>query len=161
MPDTPQPWDMQPGETLEGYSRFLAYRNIGPSRTLVQAEQVHGGTAKRKKTPSGHWTDESAAFRWRERATQWDIFHLREVAPELVTAWLAALMTIARKTLEKLTSQTCKPKTFRDCVAVIGVLSQYLTPEVIQAVTARQRQTELAADECTLDRLRPSPEDAP
>ena len=93
-------------------------------------------------------------YAWQDRATQWDIDQLTKHGETLATAWMAVLVRVVTRAAEKLADGKCKPATFRDVLATIGAVGNYLTPEIIGPILARnQRAPELAADECSLDRL--------
>lgn len=133
------PWDQRDGEPAEAYARFLCYRNLGPGRSLVLAAQVHGGgTGKRKKTPDGHWGDESARHEWRARASAWDICQLRHYGESLTVEWVAVLSAAVRKAAQALADPDCVPRSFRESLAVIAAVAPYLSPEVLAALTCKE-----------------------
>jgi len=59
------PWDRRKGEPAPAYARFLIYRNLGPRRSLAQAQEVCGVSLGRLKQLSGQWS-------WPARALAWD-----------------------------------------------------------------------------------------
>jgi hypothetical protein len=154
--DARQPWDQQPDEPLESFARFTAYKALGPGRTLLLAQQVHGGTGKRKKTIDGHWCDESARWNWVDRATAWDVHMLSTAGERLAIAWMGVLSSAVRKCAEQLANPKFTPKTWRDCLAVINAVAPHLTPEVMGPLIARLRSELEPLDSCPLDRHRPT-----
>jgi hypothetical protein len=87
-----QPWDQQPGESDAAYRRFLRYRDLGMGRSIDAAyfsTRPPGAGAgltaagKRRRAP-GQWMRECSRWRWRERASKWDIDHLQRRADELL-----------------------------------------------------------------------------
>src|SRR4051812_48001738 len=66
-----QPWDQHPEESNAAYSAFLAYRDMGRNRTVVDAYRQ----TKCKPDASqagGEWNAWSRDQRWQERARAWD-----------------------------------------------------------------------------------------
>lgn len=128
------PWDQQPGESAEAYARFLTYRNLGPGRSLALANRVHGTATARKKTQgaNGSFTLDSTRHHWKDRADAWDVENLKAQGPELVKMWMSAVLLAVTKATQKLADPSCKPKTFKEALAVLDQLAGYLTPDVIQ-----------------------------
>ncbi len=80
------PWDRQPREGEQAYAAFLAYRDLGPSRTL-EATRKHLGKSPGYLKPIERW---SALRDWRQRSCAWDD-HLQsgrdKVAAEQAALW--------------------------------------------------------------------------
>jgi len=87
MPDArqKQPWERQPGEPRKHYSYFLAYRDLGPARTVRNAlrdtPRIRGGCGRAawdelpKKVQDGLWSYRrklAARWHWTDRANAWD-----------------------------------------------------------------------------------------
>lgn len=135
MESPAQSWDRRPDESAESYARFLTYRNLGPGRTLVLAETLHGVAKKRKITqPSGHWSEESSRHEWRDRAIAWDIHRLQSCGEELARLWMALLSSALTKAVERLADPSCRPKDFTQAVSVIDRLAPYITPDVLKSL---------------------------
>jgi len=151
-----RPWDRQPDEPLEAYARFLSYRNLGPGRSLPRAQRCHAGGRQGKnwQRACGAWNNESAKFDWPSRAAAWDVAQLSTHGEALATAWISILVNAVTKAAQTLCDPKCAPRTFRDVLAVIGAVGQYLTPEIISPLVARQHHNRDPADSCSLDRLR-------
>jgi hypothetical protein len=65
-------WERLPGETGAAYAAFCAFRDLGPDRNIRKAvETAEKDEGKRKKS-YGTWRNWCAAFRWRERAADYD-----------------------------------------------------------------------------------------
>jgi hypothetical protein len=65
-------WERLPGETGAAYAAFCAFRDMGPNRNIRMAvESSEKDEGKRKKS-YGTWRNWCAAFRWRERAGDYD-----------------------------------------------------------------------------------------
>jgi hypothetical protein len=60
-----RPWEQQPSESDQDYSRFRHYLSLGPQRTLAQASEGAGLYLARLKQLSRQW-------RWLYRALAWD-----------------------------------------------------------------------------------------
>src|SRR6476646_124457 len=77
-PDNRQPWAQQLGETAESFAAFMVYRDIGPARSLAEAqrlkEKFQNGRkrATRKRGASGCNKRRSRRWNWGDRATAWD-----------------------------------------------------------------------------------------
>ena len=80
------PWESQPRESDEAYAAFLAYRDLGRSRTH-EATRKHLGKRPGYLKPLERW---SALRQWRERAGAWDA-HLQaerdKIAAEEAAKW--------------------------------------------------------------------------
>jgi hypothetical protein len=65
-------WERLPGESAGAYFAFCAYRDYGAERNIRKAvEAAEKDKAKRSKR-YGTWRNWAAAFRWRERAADYD-----------------------------------------------------------------------------------------
>jgi hypothetical protein len=70
-------WEKLPSETGAAYSAFCTFRDLGPERDIRKAvESLQQATCeknegKRKKS-CGTWRNWCAAFRWRDRAGDYD-----------------------------------------------------------------------------------------
>lgn len=63
-------WERQPGETPKKYAQFLAYRDLGLTRTLTEA-------AEKLTLAYGHVRNLASWYRWQERADAWDAHQAR------------------------------------------------------------------------------------
>jgi hypothetical protein len=155
-----EPWDQLPAESDAAFARFAIYRGLGPGRSLMAAYRVYldmsPDTAPKstKRQAPGSWHQECAQHEWVRRAQAWDVHTISSSGPELVACWVELLRIAVRKALSKLTDDRCKPTTFAQCLAVVGAIAPYLSPELVAAFATRQRQPE-PPDSCPLDRLRP------
>jgi len=64
------PWSRQPNETTRWYARFLAYRLLGPNRSLYAAYQLEKQQPHRGVP--GAWRKNAQAWFWQARAEAWD-----------------------------------------------------------------------------------------
>jgi hypothetical protein len=65
-------WERLPGESAGAYFAFCAYRDYGAERNIRKAvEAAEKDEAKRSKR-YGTWRNWAAAFRWRDRAADYD-----------------------------------------------------------------------------------------
>jgi hypothetical protein len=62
------PWDMQPGETDKSFAAFVAYRDLGPGRSVAKALPILGKKPNYTSTAQA-W---SRKFGWVMRADCWD-----------------------------------------------------------------------------------------
>jgi hypothetical protein len=58
-------WDQQPGESAKAFAGFVAYRDLGPNRSLAQAAKVEG----KSTTMLERW---SVGHDWRQRVRAYD-----------------------------------------------------------------------------------------
>lgn len=136
------PWDQLPNEPNEAYARFMMYRNMGPGRTLLAAYSAHVATfrnaatdaIKRQKTQQvpGHWGEDSARWRWGDRADAYDIHILHTHGEKLSKLWVGILVLAAEKCAQKLAQPGCRPKDFMQAVSVIDKLAAFLSPDAVK-----------------------------
>jgi len=69
-------WEQARGESARAYAAFVAYRDLGPERSLAKAAEQAGRHVSLLK----RW---SARNRWRDRAWAWDVAQAREAADAL------------------------------------------------------------------------------
>lgn len=102
QPTKPNPWDQQPGESDQSYARFLSYLILGPFRTVKQAyADWHKKNRKSNKSlareqvkatcVSGAWTNDCLHFRWRDRATSYDLAQLEIAGREVANRFVATV----------------------------------------------------------------------
>lgn len=69
------PWARFDDEPGRWFARFEAFRQFGPTRSLlgtVSAERAEKGGKRRARKVPGAWDRAAKRFRWRERAEAWD-----------------------------------------------------------------------------------------
>lgn len=130
-------WDQQPDESNAAYARFLAYRNLGPSRSLERAYQATKGNAG--QPAPGQWTRDSERFNWVERATAWDVALLLQQGEVAATAYVAAVKKHAFNVLDALESGI-KPETFADVTKAIELLAKLFPGEAIGHIIAERKK---------------------
>lgn len=132
-----QIWERQEDESDAAYTRFLIYRNLGPSRSLDAAYRASlGDAAKRRKPPrvSGQWQDDSAQFHWPERAAAWDIYTLTAVGMQAVVKWVNALDQAIEQTLIHLKASTRKPRTWKEMIDAVVALGNFIPSETVAEI---------------------------
>lgn len=96
------PWEKQPAETAIQYARFLRFRNIGRSRSLIKVHNLL--TEIDDEIQYTTIVYYSHIFRWYERAEAWDIEEQEKEAEEYAQIKIDALLRhleIANKLREK------------------------------------------------------------
>jgi hypothetical protein len=69
-------WERQPGETSKRYARFLAFRDLGLTRTLAKASDELA-------LSYSHVRAMAAEYRWQDRAAAWDSHQQRQYVAEM------------------------------------------------------------------------------
>jgi hypothetical protein len=69
-------WERQTGETPKRYARFLAFRDLGLTRTLAKA-------ADELALSYSHVRAMAAEYRWQDRAAAWDSHQQRQYVAEM------------------------------------------------------------------------------
>lgn len=135
MSDGRQPWDRAGEEPATWFARFLLYRSLGPQREVNEAYrlwtgEVPEGSAGCRKA-SGAWQRASRAFRWRERATAWDLHNLATAGREALAAFNETVARAARKLLGAVDGLAGPTdwKEFREALDAVG---KYITPELLR-----------------------------
>ena len=133
-----KPWDQQPNEGNAAYSHFLAYRNLGPTRTLEKAYRA----IKRNDTLSvpGNWAKESERYQWVDRATAWDVDRLLSQGERTATLYMAAVEKYVERLYTSLAEQDIKPDDFDSLTKSIELLHKLLPGETIGAIVAANEQ---------------------
>jgi hypothetical protein len=78
----PHLWERYPEENARWYGRFLLYRDLGPSRTLlgaVTAEKAQKSPKKPNKNVPGAWKDACEQWNWKGRAEAWDAWERKRI----------------------------------------------------------------------------------
>lgn len=130
-------WDKRENESSEAYTRFLIFRNLGPTRNIKKSYQVASGQDNPKKSEMQTWYDLSSQWDWRERASQWDIAQLTSVVPETTGMIYQAVRQYALVVLEQLESGKYKPKSWSALQHALVTLTQLVSPEVIASAAYR------------------------
>lgn len=94
----PNPWDQLPDEPDPSYARFRAYLNLGTTRSVRRAFEEHTGRQTVQKTSThkpdkrpckkGQWEDDAWRYKWRERASKWDIANLETASRECAASFV-------------------------------------------------------------------------
>src|SRR5450432_2861227 len=79
QPDNRPAWSQQRGESTESFAVFVIYRDLGPDRSLAEAQRLKGKpqdalkTATGKRNVSGCMKRWSRRWAWGDRAAAWDV----------------------------------------------------------------------------------------
>jgi hypothetical protein len=79
QPDNRPAWSQQRGESTESFAVFVIYRDLGPDRSLAEAQRLKGKpqdalkTATGKRNVSGCMKRWSRRWAWADRAAAWDV----------------------------------------------------------------------------------------
>jgi hypothetical protein len=65
-------WERLPGESAGAHHAFCAYRDFGPERNIRRAVEVFEKDGAKREKRYRTWRNWAAAFRWRERAADYD-----------------------------------------------------------------------------------------
>ena len=67
------PWERQPSEPALWHDRFIAYRDLGPTRTIDSAYRIiaHRDNLSAPR-PGAAWYRNATDWNWSERAATWD-----------------------------------------------------------------------------------------
>jgi hypothetical protein len=84
----PSPLERLPGESPRAFAAFLAYRDLGPGRSVVEAYRQRESKAGAKQA-SGRWNAWAARFDWPDRVTAYDA-HMERVRQRAREAEAAA-----------------------------------------------------------------------
>lgn len=80
------PWQQQQGENSRWYGRFLAFRDMGLSRSLLGTyKQELAGKGRKeqdKASVPNSWNNAAKQFRWEDRAQSWDAHRQQEIEAE-------------------------------------------------------------------------------
>lgn len=135
---TPKLWSQLQDESDTAYIRFLIYRDLGPARSIDAAYAAHQGEeaakgSKRQQRAPGQWTNDSAQYRWPERARAWDRALLVDLVPEAAGMIFHAVNETARATLQQLQSGKLRPRTWPQLMGTVTILASFISPETIRA----------------------------
>jgi hypothetical protein len=142
MSDAPterQPWEKMQGEPSEHYAWFLAYRNLGPGRSVDAAYKLTINKrlkARKPKKASGDWSKACAEWNWVDRAVQWDIAMLTDAGLKVMALFTASLEAYAGKVLAALQDDRNRPRGWAGAVEGMRTLANFIPPETFQALCA-------------------------
>lgn len=127
------PWDRQPGETDTQYGHFLAYRDLGPARTVgrayrrttKQGEFTHGQGAKRAP---GFFRRLAHRWRWQERAGAWDVHNLQRYGERVAPLYVAMLVKLAERALRGVRKHDIGQPEWADVLATAALLGRLMAP---------------------------------
>jgi hypothetical protein len=126
-------WDQMPGETDTQYAHFLAYRDLGPARTVGRAyrrarktsEFAHGEGARRAP---GFFRRLARRWRWAVRAGAWDVHNLHRYGERVAPLYVAMLERMARKGARAAGRHKPGQPGWADVLATAALLGKLLVP---------------------------------
>jgi hypothetical protein len=139
-----KPWEQREDESNAAYARFLAYRNLGPLRTLqkayeaYQADQPEKNRNKTKKFTQ-QWANDSTGFGWVDRATAWDVDNFLTKGERTATLYMSAVERYT-EILFQFLDQGVQPDDFDSATKSIELLHKLLPGETIGAIIAAREQ---------------------
>jgi hypothetical protein len=131
---TTQPcWDQLDDEPDAAYVRFLAYRNLGPARSVNAAHASITTDKTAKIGPSlSQWRADSSRFAWVSRANAWDIHVFKTTGVQAAITYGAAIKALADRVLNLLAK--LEKADLKTLLKAIHVLSDLLPPDTIYAL---------------------------
>lgn len=88
-------WERRDGEPNNWFARFLSFKQLGPSRTLmavIHSEEAKKGKTKQSKSPPGAWSQACEQWEWRQRAEAWDTYEQKRIEAQR-QAYVDAIMS--------------------------------------------------------------------
>jgi len=138
-----------PDEPEAAFRRFLAYRNLGPSRTLDAAYRAFPGVkkgVKRCRAP-GQWQRDSVAFHWPARALAWDVSVLAQKGQAIVVRFVDALEFATTKALTALALETTKPTDWAEALKALDIIGSFVPSAAVRRVAEAQAVENLTDEE--------------
>jgi hypothetical protein len=134
-------WEQLDNESNAAYARFLAYRNLGPTRTIDKAYQAATRENKRKSnTATSQWYNDSMSHHWNDRATAWDIDNLLGQGERAATLYMGIVEKYVERLYTFLDEQSVNPDDFDSVTKSIELLHKLLPGETIAAIIAANEQ---------------------
>lgn len=126
------PWDQLENEPDAAYTRFLVYRNLGPTRSIEKAYLAFTASNRVKsRRASGQWLNDSSTYNWQERSSKWDASQLINAVPEAATTIFNLIAEVARTSLEQVQNGELRPTTWEQLHEMVVTLASFISPEVI------------------------------
>lgn len=94
------PWEQRDAESSAAFAAFLAYRNLGPGRSLSKAWEASKGDRKGIGVP-GQWRQWSVTHRWIDRSRAWDRFQDAEAARVAAERYADQLLKYREEALKR------------------------------------------------------------
>ncbi len=130
-------WQQLAGESNEAYARFLAFRDLGPTRTILLAyASLRPGATQSENEPALRvtriWWENFRVYHWKDRAAAWDVSQMASAVPEAATTIVTLLGETARVCLAEVANGNIKPKDFAELKDMVVILGNLISPEVIR-----------------------------
>jgi hypothetical protein len=137
-PDNRSAWEQQRGESEESFAGFVVFRDLGPARTLAEAQRLMGETQEGcKRTPkkrhaSGCLKRLSKRRKWFDRATARDAMGEAERT--------AAIVAAKRREGEKWVNRSFvfREKAWEELQDIVVVIKQLVKRPIMQVNTIRR-----------------------
>ena len=147
-------WERLPGETSGAFAAFCAFRDFGPERNIRKAvDSVEKDEGKREKRYRV-WRNWSTAFRWRERAGDYDRYTERlkqgelrktiEAQGEMHRAVTGKMLDFVQKKLDTMNPEELTQGNVTEWVATAIKAEREAAGLVTTGGRAEPRQGELA-----------------
>lgn len=126
-------WDQLPDESVTLYTHFLAYRDLGPLRSVRKAYrrvmqhlevQERGG---KTEVPGSFW-EVATRHRWRERAEAWDVRNLKTYGARVAPLYVRMLENTARRGAVAAAKYRPGDREWGDVLATVDTLAKALEP---------------------------------
>lgn len=159
----PYPWDRLPGESVQEFAQFSAYRFCGSARSVDRAyrkycEQVAGPdeAGGRPRRAPNSWDHLAAKWQWKERAVAWDAAQIRVAAAHIATLWVTGIELLVSKGVVAARKYNPGEKEWRSVIETFQTVALHLTPEGVRALAetsgfAAPKLVELAEAGCGAD----------
>jgi hypothetical protein len=144
-------WEQQPFEGDASHTRFLTYRNLGPTRSLLGAYEfycyskeaaeenqhvkdiVKAKKSYKKLNIPGSWIADSSNNLWEFRANQWDINILSVAGREVIDNFYKSLAVHTRQLLEVMQEGKLLPRSYQELAEGLALIGSFITPEAVAA----------------------------
>lgn len=134
MSEPQHQWDQQPGESDQAYTRFLYYRNIGPTRSISKAFYKYSEEGGETQRSSGTWYAESSQWKWVARAHAYDVHTLQEVGRQAAIKLVHAIQAYATKVLDSLLDPKIRPENWEEACDALTILARFVPADTVNAI---------------------------
>jgi hypothetical protein len=142
-----KPWDQLDNESNAAYARFLAYRNLGPTRTIDKAyHAATRGNQRKSNTATSQWYNDSMSHQWSDRATAWDVDNLLGQGERAATLYMGVVEKYIERLYSFLDQTSVQPDDFDSVTKSIELLHKLLPGETIGAIIAANEQRRTTGD---------------
>jgi hypothetical protein len=134
--NTRKAWEQLEGESNQAFAQFLAYRNLGPARSVLSAYASTRLMVRQKEdrptqSPPKAWWENYRVFQWKDRATAWDVWQLPHAVPEAAVTIFKLIGETAKVCLTEIANGNIKPQSFAELKEMVVILGSFISPEVV------------------------------